>query len=77
MISCATHGCTRPGDRFVHAHQLKKSQKYQEVGTDAGFWDRPCEAVISIPNRTAVTLETEAGRWAVMRGHDLDQRPED
>jgi len=24
-----------------------------------------------------VTLETEAGQWAVMRGHDLNHRPED
>ena len=77
MISCATHCCARPGDRFVYAHQLKKSPKYQGVGTTAGFWDRPCEIVISIQDRTAVTLETEAGRWAAMRGHDLNHRPED
>jgi len=76
IISCATHRCTRPSDRFVYPHQLKnrrstmaKSWVPMQV---SGFWDRPCEVVISIPDRTAVTLENRS--WPV--GSREGTRPE-
>jgi len=68
---------TRPGDRFVYAHSLKRSIKCQPQDASADYCDRPCDITISTMGEAKMVLETEPGRWASLRGYDLNHRSGD